>query len=730
MTRVLAYIEPAVFRQNPLFLLPHVQWVRMLACALGLKSGDRLLLLSSSAVCRAAHPILSAALPDCSLEFENVPVSACLAAFNGSVSAYARDLYAPAKSPVRNEALVGVLEQVVDEFLPDLVLVTAENRYLAALARQRAVSNGIYFIEKAPLPSGIGFDRLYFDDRGHQSNGTLAECWQFILQARYENSEIAAAQTLLAQLSERQQRADGVALRHLVHQACDPARETMIVALQPADWLSWEGALPDAIDPFGLLGRCCASFPDLNILPTFHRDMPALRSDALSNLKAIYPNLVDVSSERLVGCTEDLLPMADHVYTVSSAVGVTALLQGKCLVSDADSFLRSAAVDSTSFQSGRRGHLDVNQRECLAAFLLGRFSKPINGLRSLSDYRQHAAGLARVVRPAGLPAAASSPETKRESDIRRARFGVLEFSYRGFVHFGRTLDTDGSYRVNLGDYIQSRAVREALHAIGVHDDQITTIDRDSLATYDGDSLLLVMNSVFTIGNFPLAEAITPVYFGFSFHPDNLLPGQTSQDYEAALRHLRPVGSIGCRDRATADALAARGFASHVTGCLSQSLAPRTFQGEDHDGAVLFCGIDDSSLEQELLRQSKGSHFRLRDQRYRVTEYPLSSEAMSACRHEADALISLYARHVKLVVTSLMHCASPCAAMGIPAVIVRRDPNNIRFSSLREHLQILAPSEVSGLEQLQREARILQLRGRMLDRLRSTVEEALRARAAR
>jgi hypothetical protein len=730
MTRVLAYLEPAVFRQHPLFLLPHVQWIRMLAAQLGLGAGDGLLLLSSAALCRAAQPILAAALPASDLRCSALPLPALLAAFDGSVPAYARDLYAPPQAPVRNQALASALQQALDQFQPDLVLATAENRYLAALARRGVAPGGVFFIEKAPLPAWYVPARLYFDNRGHQSNGTLAGCWPAILQANYEPQEIAAAQLLLLQMAARQQRPEGLALRHQVRQACNPGRETLLVALQPADWLSWEGALSEVIDPFGLLGRCCAAFPELNIVPTLHRDMAALRPDALGALQAIYPNLIDLPPACLVGATEDLLPLVDHVYAVSSAVGITALLEGKCLVSDADSYLRGAAIDSASFRQGRRPRLDASQRERLAAFLLGRFSKPIEGLRGLADYRRHAAGLARVVEPGAVAALVSQPARPRVADLRRARFGVFEYSYRGFTHFERALHAGGGYSVNLGDSIQSRAVREALRAIGVREEQITTIDRDSLAGYVGEPLLVVMNAVFVTTSFPLAAQITPVYFGFSFHPDNLLPGQTLHDYEAALLQLRAPGSIGCRDRATAEALAARGLASHVTGCLSQSLAPRG--DDDGDGlekALLLCGIDDPVIEQSLLRQATGPLLWMRDQRRRVAEYPLSRATMAACGREADALLSLYAGHVGCAVTSLMHCASPCAALGIPTVIVRRVPDNLRFGSLREHLPVLAAGAAHDLRQLQRQARTLQLRERMLEGLYQAVDEAFIAQAA-
>src|SRR5690606_25756088 len=46
-------------------------------------------------------------------------------------------------------------------------------------------------------------------------------------------------------------------------------------------------------------------------------------------------------------------------------------------------------------------------------------------------------------------------------EARAQQFGVLEYSYRGFDHFERDIQERGVYTVNLGDFIQSEAVRLA-----------------------------------------------------------------------------------------------------------------------------------------------------------------------------------------------------------------------------------------------------------------------------
>jgi hypothetical protein len=62
------------------------------------------------------------------------------------------------------------------------------------------------------------------------------------------------------------------------------------------------------------------------------------------------------------------------------------------------------------------------------------------------------------------------------------KFGVLKYSYSKTTSFQFELQNNGSYTVNLGDYIQSIAVASALKAMGVDESQIVFIDRDCMSS--------------------------------------------------------------------------------------------------------------------------------------------------------------------------------------------------------------------------------------------------------
>lgn len=312
-------------------------------------------------------------------------------------------------------------------------------------------------------------------------------------------------------------------------------------------------------------------------------------------------------------------------------------------------------------------------------------------------------------------------------DLAHIHFGVLDFSYRNNTGFESLLHERGEYTVNLGDYIQSHAVHSALLALGVAPSQISMVDRDDLASCATENLFVIMNAVFYPVSFPLSKNIVPVYFGFSFHPDNIFPWDTRESYDAALGSLRPLGRIGCRDLATARMLAGKGFATYVSGCLSQSLE-RPMGINRSDKPILLCGLDNQALEDALV-QASGSHILLRNQRKRVAEYPLSQQTMAACRADARSLLDLYGNHVSLAVTSLLHCAGPCAALGIPTVIARSDPDNLRFSDIAEALPVISSDSSPDLAILRSLARTMNRRTDMLTGLQRAIEEMVLAQGS-
>ncbi len=259
-------------------------------------------------------------------------------------------------------------------------------------------------------------------------------------------------------------------------------------------------------------------------------------------------------------------------------------------------------------------------------------------------------------------------------------FGALGFSYAGFANTARAMAARGAISCNLGDNMQSLAVRHLYAQSGVPLERIVRIDRDTLGRYDGPPVILPMNACFYQRNLPLPPQITPVFIGFQAREGTI---RAHRDW------LAGHAPIGCRDRATADLLQAEGVAADVTGCLTFSLPERAERDRPRRQVLIVQGSGPGALPALALRKMPRrllARARFISQRREVAEHPLSLATMEAHDRIAAALLQDYHDDAALVVTSLHHVAAPCIAAGIPVVVVRNEWDD-RFSFMSDLVPI-------------------------------------------
>ena len=239
--------------------------------------------------------------------------------------------------------------------------------------------------------------------------------------------------------------------------------------------------------------------------------------------------------------------------------------------------------------------------------------------------------------------------------------------------------TSGS-RSNLGDDIQTHAVEHLYASMGIAPEQIVRLNRYEFQQYDGchGYILMPMCGYFTLGNaqspLPLSPYIIPVYFSFGLSSD--------VDDPVQLDHFRRHEPIGTRDERVMHMFRSRGVAAFLSGCLTITFPRR--ERTPTDGKVFLVDVPDEVLEQ-MPRA-------LLDKSERLTHvYPY--ERIPSDQEEADRLDSLarelcrrYADEGMLVVTSRLHCAAPCIAMGIPTVVVAHNISD-RFAWLDRFVRI-------------------------------------------
>ncbi len=237
---------------------------------------------------------------------------------------------------------------------------------------------------------------------------------------------------------------------------------------------------------------------------------------------------------------------------------------------------------------------------------------------------------------------------------------------------------------NLGDCMQTLGVENIYFKAGIH--TLSFVNRDDIKDFSGEPVHLVMQSWFGdyAGVFPLpwSDKITPIFIGFHLNTVNNTRGHFVR--EKIYEKMKPYEPIGCRDRSTRDFLISLGIDAYFSGCMTLTFDKR--EKEPENGKIFLVDPDKKVLKrlpQEILNQCDMSisHF------YYWSEYPVSEKGAKAFELYARDVLNRYKTEAKLVITSKIHVAMPCVAMGIPVIFITTDPDNIRFDVLKGILPI-------------------------------------------
>lgn len=237
---------------------------------------------------------------------------------------------------------------------------------------------------------------------------------------------------------------------------------------------------------------------------------------------------------------------------------------------------------------------------------------------------------------------------------------------------------------NLGDCMQTLGVENVYHKAGITD--LAFVNRDDIKEYQGAPVKLVMQSWFGdyAGIFPLpwSDKITPVFIGFHLNTIN----NTRERFVREKIHekMKPYEPIGCRDRSTRDFLKSLGIDAYFSGCMTLTFDKR--EKDPENGRIFLVDPDKKVLKrlpQEILNQcdTSISHF------YYWNEYPVSAKGAEEFEQYARAVLERYKTEAELVITSKIHVAMTCVAMGIPVVFITANPDNVRFDVLKGILPI-------------------------------------------
>jgi len=256
---------------------------------------------------------------------------------------------------------------------------------------------------------------------------------------------------------------------------------------------------------------------------------------------------------------------------------------------------------------------------------------------------------------------------------------------------------------NIGDYIQSLAAKQFLPQVDEY------INREKLNSYDKGKTKLIMNGWFTHNTqrWTPSGDIVPLFV--ALHLNTL--SASAMLNEKGVDYLKKREPIGCRDEYTVETLKKKGIDAYFTGCLTLTLdSYKVDDSERGNDIYIVDPLYTYPLKKVILSSPKrfaraiikGEIFKLGEIKKHLQQFIDNDVLNNACYTEqficskpgysdddkfamAERLLHKYAR-AKLVITSRIHCALPCLAMGTPVIFINGFDNIIdscRFDGILE-----------------------------------------------
>lgn len=294
-------------------------------------------------------------------------------------------------------------------------------------------------------------------------------------------------------------------------------------------------------------------------------------------------------------------------------------------------------------------------------------------------------------------------------------YGVLCYNYKTYKECWYQ-----PWDVNLGDYIQSIAAKQFLPK----QCKEKLVDRDTLKHYCGPEVKMIMNGwyYFHKNNNVVSDKIDPVFVSLHINNDEKEIGEDTINY------LKKHQSIGCRDFYTQNVLRKRGVNSYFSGCLTTTL-DETYKVDDSQRTndIIFCDYKLGQYKEadDYLKNLKNYNF----SNVVYTHHSFSQKSTHEERFKAaDELLKKYAK-AKLVVTTRIHCALPCLALGTPVILVNSYYDGKRFDGLYNLLNTVGKNKKGDFQvrvNLDKNGNVFNSRDylKYANKLKSTVREQI------
>ena len=228
---------------------------------------------------------------------------------------------------------------------------------------------------------------------------------------------------------------------------------------------------------------------------------------------------------------------------------------------------------------------------------------------------------------------------------------------------------------NLGDDILTYSAKKYLPQIDYY------IDRESLNTFVPDKkekVNVIFNGYFLHNklNWPPSPYMNPFFVGFHYTDDDRFGTPAYMYLRAFSDYFKKYEPVGARDYITCNEFINNDIESYFSGCLTLTLDP--FEGVEKNNKIL---LTDVSQEVEEFVRNKMPNETIECLTHAYTEEEreesrrVDTEAAYKLREPKVIDILKKYQAAKLVITSRLHCALPCLALGTPVIVITKDTHD-------------------------------------------------------
>ncbi len=243
---------------------------------------------------------------------------------------------------------------------------------------------------------------------------------------------------------------------------------------------------------------------------------------------------------------------------------------------------------------------------------------------------------------------------------------------------------------NVGESIQSVVMREIYEKCGVQEDSIIKINQCDIKAYQGEEVILPLRLPLSKENIddylPLTSSVHPFFISLHVHDDIF------EDRPDLVEYFQKYQPIGCRDEISCEYFRTHGIESYIMGCYTLMFLPR----ENTEQQNKIVCVDISSKLDEVIPSDIKKDVIKKTHAIPYLEYPVSPKEDDRLEQIAAEYVDFYRNEAKLVITSRLHAAAPCIAMGIP-VILASDNVDFRYAWIDRFLPIYQASDYNSIQ---------------------------------